>query len=305
MSSPSIPEVFKKGWKPPFQEQSGAPGKQHGTLEPQPVDDVTADGKFYKASGKLEGKTALITGADSGIGRAVAILFALEGADVTIAYKPEEEGDAAATEKYIIEKTKGARKVVRAPFDLKKEENCQKLVEKHLKTFGRLDTLVLNHGTQQEIGDVSSIPTEQWNDVFTTNIHSFFYIVKAALPHIPTFNNSTIVFCASVNPSIGHPGLLDYTATKGAIVGFARALSNQIVGEKGIRVNVVAPGPIWTPLVPATMSKDSIQKFGVTTPIGRAGQPVEIATNFVFLASADSSYISGQVLHPNGGVVIA
>ena len=144
MSSPSIPEVFKKGWKPPFQEQSSAPGRQRGALQPQPVDDMTADGKPYKPAGKLDGMAALITGADSGIGRAVAILFALEGADVTIVYKPEEENDAAATEKYILEKTGGARKVVRAPFDLRKEENCRKLVEEHLKVFGRLDTLYVN-----------------------------------------------------------------------------------------------------------------------------------------------------------------
>ncbi|EJD05476.1 NAD-binding protein [Fomitiporia mediterranea MF3/22] len=306
MSNPKVPEVFTKGWKPPFQEQQGAPGKQQGTLEPQPVDDVTADGKPYRPSGKLEGKAALITGADSGIGRAVAILFALEGADVTLAYKPEEKEDAAAVEKYIAAKTNGKAKIAHAPLDLRSEENCKKLVDLHLKAHnGKLDSLVLNHGTQEEIGTLPDIPTEQWNDVFTTNIHSFFFIVKAALPHMPNHGGGTIVFDASVNPSVGHPGLVDYTATKGAIVGFGRALSNQIVGERGIRVNIVAPGPIWTPLIPATMSKGSIEKFGVTTPIGRPGQPVEIATCFVFLASADSSYMSGQVLHPNGGVIIA
>ncbi|KAI5117828.1 hypothetical protein M0805_003306 [Coniferiporia weirii] len=304
MSDPSIAEVFKKGWRPPVQSQEGAPGKQRGTLDPQPVDDITADGKPYKPSGKLEGKAALITGADSGIGRAIAILFALEGADVTLAYKPEEEKDADDVEKAIHEKTGGKRTVARAPYDLRYETNCRKMVDVHMRAHnGRLDSLILNHGTQESNDSLPTVPSDQWKDVFDTNIHSFFYTTKAALPHMR--EQSTIVLCASVNPSVGHPQLVDYTATKGAIVGFGRALSNQLVGEKGIRVNVVAPGPIWTPLIPATMSKSSKESFGVTTPIGRPGQPVEIATCFVFLASADSSYMSGQVLHPNGGVVIA
>ncbi|KAH8115911.1 NAD-binding protein [Phellopilus nigrolimitatus] len=304
--SQNVTEIFKKGWIPPVQNQSGAPGKQKGVLNPQPIDDITANGKPYKPSGKLEGKAAIITGGDSGIGRAIAILFALEGADVTLVYKPEESEDAAFVEKAIREKTNGKCKVAHAPFDLRSEENCKKMVHAHLKAHnGRLDTLVLNHGTQEANDSLTSLPSEQWQDVFDTNINSFFYIVKTALPHMPEHADGTIVFCASVNPSVGHPELVDYTATKGAIVGFARALSNQIVGDKGIRVNVVAPGPIWTPLIPATMSQSSKESFGVSTPIGRAGQPVEIATCFVFLASADSSYMSGQVLHPNGGVVIA
>jgi len=190
-------------------------------------------------------------------------------------------------------------------FDLTPEHACQELVQKHMQfhTSKKLDILVCNHGTQNAVPNLTDLSSEQWHETFDTNIHSFFYLCKAGLPHIP--RGGSIVFNASINPQVGHPQLVDYTATKGAIIGMARALSNQIVGEKGIRVNAVAPGPIWSPLIPATMTDESKETFGTTTPIGRAGQPIEVATSFVFLASADSSYISGQVLNPNGGVVIA
>jgi len=301
MTTNNVSELFQKGWKPKLQHQERAPGRQ-GLLDPQPVNDVTADGKPYKAAGKLEGKSAIVTGGDSGIGRATAILFALEGADLSIVYKAEEEEDARYTEKYILSKVNSC-KILLLPFDLRKEENCKAMVQKHVDKYGAIDVLVLNHGIQQANEDLPTLPTQQWHDVFDTNIHSFFYITKAALEYMRP--GSSIILDASINPSVGHPELIDYTATKGAIVGFGRALSNQVVGEKGIRVNMVAPGPIWTPLIPPTMTEEAKEKFGVTTPIGRAGQPVEVATCFVFLASADSSYMSGQVLHPNGGTVIA
>jgi len=186
--------------------------------------------------------------------------------------------------------------------DLRSEENCVALIENHLSTFGALDALILNHGTQQANTDITTLSSEQWRNVFDTNIHSFFYLSKAAIPRMK--HGSSIVFNASINMAVGHPELLDYTATKGAMVAFMRGLSNQIVGERGIRVNCVAPGPIWTPLIPATMTDDGIETFGTTVPMGRAGQPVEVATCFVFLASHDASYISGQIIHVNGGTVI-
>ncbi|OCH94753.1 NAD(P)-binding protein [Obba rivulosa] len=296
-----IIKQFQKGYKPPFQKQEGAPGVQK-KLDPPPINDVTADGKPYKAARKLETRSAIITGGDSGIGRATALLFALEGADLTLTYLPKEKEDAEETVKEINKKTDSARKIQLLEFDLRKEDACKQLIEKHLKFHGKLDSLVLNHGTQNANSDLPSLPTEQWHDIFDTNIHSFFYICKAAIPHLPP--GSTITFNASINMAIGHPELIDYTATKGAIIAFMRALSNQVVGDKGIRCNAVAPGPIWTPLIPATMSDESIKQFGVTVPMGRAGQPIEIATAFVYLTSADSSYISGQVIHINGGIVI-
>jgi NAD(P)-dependent dehydrogenase (short-subunit alcohol dehydrogenase family) len=298
--APKVPEQFQKGYKPPFQTQSRAPGSQR-KLEPQPINDITADGKPYKASGKLEGRTALITGADSGIGASTALLFAMEGADLTLAYVPEEEAEAKDIVQEIKQKVPSAKTHLVA-LDLRDEKACVALVEETVKQWGSLDALILNHGTQQAQTDIADLTHEQWRDVFDTNIHSFFYITKAAIPHMP--KGSTIVYNASINFAIGHPELIDYTSTKGAMIAFMRALSNQIVGEKGIRVNAVAPGPVWTPLIVATMTDDSIEKFGTTVPMGRPGQPVEIATCFVFLTSFDSSFISGQIIHANGGVII-
>ncbi|KAI0801012.1 NAD-P-binding protein [Fomes fomentarius] len=299
--APHVPEQYKKGWKPPFQQQETAPGKQR-KLDPPPLDDITADGKLYKAAGKLEGRKALITGADSGIGRSVALLFALEGADLTLQFLPSEKGDLKDIVDLINKKTTSSRKILNVEYDLREEQTCQELVKKHLDFHGTLDAIVLNHGTQNANKYLPTLPTKQWKETFDTNIHSFFYICKAAIPHLE--EGSTITFNASINMAVGHPELVDYTATKGAMIGLMRALSNQIVGEKGIRCNAVAPGPIWTPLIPATMSEESIAKFGTSVPMGRAGQPVEIATAFVYLTSADSSYISGQIIHINGGVVI-
>jgi len=187
--------------------------------------------------------------------------------------------------------------------DLTSQPSCEELVSKHLSHHKSLDTLVLNHGTQEVQTDFNDISADQWLNTFDVNIHGHFYTCKAALKHLP--KGGTITMNASVNHFKGHPKLIDYTATKGAMVGFARALSNAVVGEKGVRVNVVAPGPIWTPLIVATMPKESQESFGTNVPMGRPGQPVEVATCFVFLASPDSGYISGQVLHPNGGNVIA
>lgn len=299
------------------------PGKQHELTGPDPMNDQLPTGsggyQSYKAAGKLSGKKALITGGDSGIGRAVSILFALEGAESTIVYLPEEEKDAQDTKALVEEK---GGKVYLVQADLREAKNCKEVVDKAVANMGAIDILVLNHGTQMmketidelsEYDPLTTLPTpihssrwtltdinrEQWLNTFSTNIHPFFFLSKYALPHMKS--GSTIITCASVNPYIGRPDLLDYTSSKGAIVAFTRALSNQQL-EKGIRVNAVCPGPIWTPLIPATMNEKAQKEF--TSPMGRPGQPSEVATCFVFLASADSSFISGQSLHPNGGVIV-
>ncbi|KAL5345795.1 hypothetical protein ACLOAV_009549 [Pseudogymnoascus australis] len=267
---------------------------------PDPVNDQLASGdggyEPYKAAGKLKGKKALITGGDSGIGRAIAILYAMEGAESTIVYTEEEERDAHDTVRLVKEKG-GKCHLVSA--DLRTSQACKNVIEESYRTMGTINILVLNHGTQTMRDSIVEISEEQWLDTFNTNIHPFFYLSKYALPRMSP--GDTIITCASVNPYIGRSDLLDYTSTKGAIVAFTRALSNQQI-EKGIRVNCVCPGPIWTPLIPATMNSKAQEQF--TCPMGRPGQPSEVATCFVFLASSDSSFISGQSLHPNGGVQV-
>jgi len=290
---------FEQGHEVPISHQD-APGKQHQMAGPDPVNDQvpTGDGGYqpYKAAGKLAGKKALITGGDSGIGRSVSILYAMEGAESTIVYLPEEQADAEKTQKLV--EAKGG-KLTLLQADLTKQVDCKSVVEKAVQAMGGINILVLNHGTQTMKDDISEISEEQWLDTFNTNIHPFFFLSKYTLPHMKS--GDTIITCASVNPYIGRQDLLDYTSTKGAIVAFTRGLSNQQL-EKGIRVNAVCPGPIWTPLIPATMNSKAQEEF--TSPMGRPGQPVEVATCFVFLASPDSSFISGQSLHPNGGVQV-
>ncbi|KAI9106030.1 3-oxoacyl-reductase [Phlyctochytrium arcticum] len=292
---------------PPMQDQK-APGLQ-SKMNPQPLTSkqvgTTEDGQItlntYKAAGKLEGKKALITGGDSGIGRAVAVLFAMEGADVAISYLPEEESDARDTRQQIETSTQG-RKCVLIPTDFTKgEAECKSVIDKTIKELGGIDCLVNNAATQKEVESIQEITEAQLETTFKVNIFAQFYLSKHALPHMK--RGSTIINCASVNHYMGHPTLLDYTSTKGAIVAFTRSLSGQLA-EKGIRVNAVAPGPIWTPLIVSTMTEESKKSFGSVVPMKRPGQPVEVATSFVFLASNDSSYMSGQTLHPNGGKVV-
>jgi NAD(P)-dependent dehydrogenase (short-subunit alcohol dehydrogenase family) len=250
-------------------------------MDPPPqVDHLpTSDGgrELYKAAGKLKGKKALITGGDSGIGRSIAVLYAMEGADSFIAYLPEEEEDAQETVKLV--EAKG-QKCYTFATDLTERENCQKVVDEAVKQMGGIDILVNNHAYQMMVEDIKDLSEDQWVKTFNTNIHPFFYLSKYTLPHMK--KGSTIINNASINAYVGRPDLLDYTSTKGAIVSFTRGLSNQYVG-KGIRVNAVAPGPVWTPLIPATMNDEAIKQF--TAPIGRPSQPSEIATCFVFLAS--------------------
>ncbi|KAJ5968394.1 hypothetical protein PENPOL_c003G04679 [Penicillium polonicum] len=291
---------FAPGHKIPVQHLT-KPGLQSDMGEPKPVSThiPTEDYGYqiYKAAGKLEGKRAIITGGDSGIGRAVAILFAMEGASSVIVYLPEEESDAQETKKRVEQYGQQCHTLA---LDIRKKENCQKVINVTLEKLGRIDILVNNAAFQDMLSDISELEESQWEKTFDTNIHSFFYLSKYALLHMQT--GSTIINCASVNPYIGRGDLLDYTSTKGAIVAFTRGLSNQQV-KKGIRVNCVCPGPIWTPLIPATMQTEAMEQFHAV-PLGRPGQPSEVATCFVFLASQDSSYISGQCLHPNGGMMV-
>ncbi|KAI8629456.1 short chain dehydrogenase [Xylariaceae sp. FL1651] len=250
----------------------------------------------YRPAGKLEGKKAIITGGDSGIGRATAILFAMEGADSFIAYLPDEEKDAQETKKIV---ESHGRKCHLHATDLTKKDNCKKLVDEAVNAMGGVNILFNNAAYQMMINDIHDLSEDQWLHTFNTNIHPFFYLSKYVLPHMK--RGDTIINNASINAYVGRPDLLDYTATKGAIVSFTRGLSNQFV-SKGIRVNAIAPGPVWTPLIPATMNEEAQKSF--TSPMGRPSQPSEIATCVVFLASKDSTSISGQTIHCNGGTIV-
>ena len=283
----------------PVSKQS-FPGKEHDMPDPKPVfDKVPIDENeqgTYRAADKLKGKRALITGGDSGIGRATAILFAREGADSTIAYLSEEERDARDTQKSVEEL---GQKCYLFPTDLTSGENCKKTVEFAVEQMGGIDILFNNAAYQMMVEDIADLSEDQWMHTFNVNIHSYFHMAKYSLPHMK--RGSTIINNASINAYVGRPDLLDYTSTKGAIVSFTRGLSNQYVG-KGIRVNALAPGPVWTPLIPATMNEEAQKSF--TSPMGRPAQPSEIATCAVFLASSDSSCVSGQTIHCNGGTVV-
>jgi NAD(P)-dependent dehydrogenase (short-subunit alcohol dehydrogenase family) len=273
----------------PMIHEDRLPGHE-SKLEPKPDWEPR-----YPGSGRLEGKVALITGADSGIGRAVAALFAREGADVAISYLCEHD-DAAKTQE-IVERE--GRKAIVIAGDLGDKQHCEDAVRQTVEQLGGLDVLVNNAGEQHYDEDIREITEDQLKRTFQTNIFSMFYLVQAALPHLK--EGSAIVNCTSETMYKGSPGLLDYSATKGAITAFTRSLSKNLI-EKGIRVNGVAPGPIWTPLNPSGgQPPEKIPEFGKSTPMKRPGQPNEVAPSFLFLACEDSSYMSGQVLHPDGG----
>lgn len=252
----------------------------------------------YPGSGRLDGKVALVTGADSGIGRAVAALYAREGADIAIVHLANDE-DADETRRIVEEE--GRRAIVLAG-DLGDPAFCAQAVERCMAEFGQLDVLVNNAGEQHPASDIADISVEQLERTFRTNIFAMFHLVKTALPHLG--EGAAIINCTSVTMYKGSPELIDYSATKGAITAFTRSLSESLV-ERGIRVNAVAPGPIWTPLNPRGGAKpEKVRDFGESTPMKRAGEPAEVAPSFLFLACADSSYMSGQVLHPNGGTIV-
>jgi NAD(P)-dependent dehydrogenase (short-subunit alcohol dehydrogenase family) len=276
----------------PEQHQKKQPGVQ-AAMEPQP--DSTLEG--YRGSGKLQAKVAIITGGDSGIGRAVAVAFAKEGADIAIVYL-EEHGDANDTKKEIEE---CGRKCLLIAGDVGTEQFCSEVVAKTVAAFGHIDILVNNAAEQHVRASIMDIDNAQLEKTFRTNIFSMFYMVKAALPHLK--KGARIINTTSVTAYKGSPHLLDYSATKGAIVAFTRSLSLQLV-EQGILVNGVAPGPIWTPLIPATFPPEKVGSFGKDVPLKRPGQPDEVASCYVLLASRECSYMSGQVLHPNGGTIV-
>lgn len=276
----------------PPQHQNRQPGLE-SEMQPKPV----SEDPTYKGSGKLKDKVAIITGGDSGIGKAVAIYFAKEGADVVISYL-NEHNDANETKNEVEQE---GRKCVLIPGDIGDEQFCKDIVKQTIDTFGKIDIVVNNAAEQHPQKSLANITSAQLEKTFRTNVFSFFYLTKAALPFLK--QGSSIINTASVTAYKGNDQLLDYSATKGAIVTFTRSLSQQLA-SKGIRVNGVAPGPIWTPLIPSTFPSDQVAAFGTTTPMKRAGQPEEVAPSYVFLASDDASYMTGQMIHVNGGEVV-
>jgi NAD(P)-dependent dehydrogenase (short-subunit alcohol dehydrogenase family) len=276
----------------PPQHQDRQPG-----LESEMTPKPRAEDAQYRGSGKLQGKVALITGGDSGIGRAVAIMYAREGADVAIVYLDEHE-DANETKRQVEQES---RRCLLIAGDIGDPAFCEQVVEQTVRDLGKLDILVNNAAQQHPQKRLEDISAEQLERTFRTNIFAMFYLTKAALKHLG--EGGTIVNTTSVTAYRGSPALVDYASTKGAIVAFTRSLALQLADRK-IRVNGVAPGPIWTPLIPSTFDEEKVSTFGGDVPMKRPGQPEEVAPSYVFLASDDSSYITGQVIHPNGGEII-
>lgn len=273
----------------PPQHQMALPGIE-AQMEPKPIFDNPA----YVGSGKLKGKVALVTGGDSGIGRAVCAAFAKEGADIAVVYLNEHE-DANDTKRFV---EAYGRKCISIAGDLRDEAFCRKAVESAASSLGRLDVLVNNAGVQLPQNSLTDISAGQMEETFQVNIFAMFHITKAALPHLKA--GSVIINTASITAYTGEPSLIDYSATKGAIVSFTRSMAQSLI-SKGIRVNGVAPGPVWTPLQPASRPAEYIPTFGSDTPMKRAGQPFELAPTYVYLASDDSSFVTGQILHVDGG----
>jgi NAD(P)-dependent dehydrogenase (short-subunit alcohol dehydrogenase family) len=283
----------KGGKKRPLRkgQTQSRPG-QESKMQPRPVVTTAESG-----SGKLQNKIALITGGDSGIGRAVAVLFAREGAKVAISYL-NEHADAGET-KRLVEAENGECFLI--PGDLSKEINCRRAVEKTVKKYGVIDILINNAAIHFEAKTLEDISTEQLMRTFATNFYSYFWVTRAALPHIP--EGGCIINTSSVTAYRGSPSLIDYASTKGAIVSFTRSLASNLVKRK-IRVNGVAPGPIWTPLIVSTFKAEKVADFGSDVPMARAGEPAEIAPSYLFLASQDGAYLTGQFIHPNGGEIV-
>ncbi|HSI85564.1 MAG: SDR family oxidoreductase [Candidatus Methylacidiphilales bacterium] len=276
--------------QPPFKESAQKPPGTEGELKQQ----ADHGEKSYKGNGRLAGKTAIITGGDSGIGRAVAIAYAREGADVLISYLNEHE-DAQETASWV---EKAGRKAILFPGDIAEESHCKALVAKAVEEFGKISILVNNAAYQMSYEEITEIPSEEWDRAFKVNIYAMFYLVKAALPYMP--KGASIINTASINSDSPSPGLLPYATTKGAIGNFTAGLS-QALAKKGIRANSVAPGPIWTPLIPSTLPLERVNSFGTQVPFKRPGQPVELSPVYVMLASDEASYISGAMVPVTGG----
>jgi len=279
-----------------FDQPADSETIDHPGLTKQMGDEPDHGEESYRGSGRLEGKRAVITGGDSGIGRAVAIAFAREGADVLVACLPEEEQDAEETRRLVVE---AGRTGVVCLTDLTQEQECRRVIQEAVERLGGLDILVNNAAYQMaQPGGLADITTEQLDRVVRTNLYAMFWLTRAALPHLEA--GATIINTSSIQSRQPSPELLDYATTKAGIVAFTQGLA-QGLAPKGIRVNAVAPGPIWTPLIPATMAGDTVESFGEQTPLGRAGQPAEVAPAYVFLASQESSYVTGEVLAVTGG----
>ncbi|WP_249870141.1 SDR family oxidoreductase [Oceanobacillus saliphilus] len=277
---------------PPAQAQHKQPG-----IESKMIPEPTYIRKSYKGSAKLTDKVAIITGGDSGIGRSVSLHFAKEGADIAILYL--DEHDDANETKRLVENE--GRKCILINGDIGNQPFCEAAVTEVLDTFGKVDILVNNAGEQHPQDSFMDITSEQLEKTFRTNIFSMFYLTKAVLPNLK--EGSSIINTTSITAYKGNPQLIDYSSTKGAITSFTRSLSGELV-EKGIRVNGVAPGPIWTPLIPASFDKEKVDEFGANSPMKRPGQPAELGPAYVYLASEDSSYVTGQVIHVNGGTIV-
>ena len=276
--------------KPPLPEQQQEVPGHTDAMNPRPDHGEES----YRGSGRLEGKKAIITGGDSGIGRAVAIAFAREGADVLISYLNEDD-DAQDTASWV---EKSGRKAVLVPGDIGSAQHCRSIVDKAVEEFGRIDILVNNAAHQMTFEEITDIPDEEWDRTFRTNIHSMFYLTKAAVPHM--IEGSVIINTTSVNADMPKQTLLPYATTKGAIQNFTMGLA-PLLASKSIRVNCVAPGPVWTPLIPSTMPPDQVKEFGQSYPIGRPAQPKELAPPYVMLATDEASYISGATIAVTGG----
>jgi NAD(P)-dependent dehydrogenase (short-subunit alcohol dehydrogenase family) len=276
--------------KPPFPRQQQPMPGHTGKMRPKPDHGEES----YRGSGKLAGKKAVITGGDSGIGRAIAIAYAREGADLLIAYL-NEHGDAKETQRLVEE---AGRKAVLVAGDIGSPKHCRAIVDKAMAEFGSIDILVNNAAHQATFKSIEDISDEEWDLTFRVNIHAMFYLTKAAVPHMT--EGAAVINTASINADKPNPTLLAYATTKGAIQNFTAGLA-QLLAEKGIRANAVAPGPIWTPLIPSTMSEDTVEEFGKNVPMKRPGQPAELATAYVMLADPRSSYVSGATIAVTGG----
>lgn len=287
MTSPNAPENHPT---PPYPKQHQPMPGRTAEMTPQPDHGETS----YRGSGRLVGKKAVITGGDSGIGRAVAIAFAREGADVLIAYLNEHD-DAGDTARLVEE---AGRKAVLVPGDIQDPAHCRAIIDRAVSELGGIDILVNNAAHQATFADIADIDDEEWDLTFRVNIHAMFYLTKAAVAHMKP--GSAIINTASINADAPNPGLLAYATTKGAIQNFTAGLA-QMLAEKGIRANAVAPGPIWTPLIPSTMPEEAVAEFGTQVPMKRAGQPAELATTYVMLADPLSSYVSGATVAVTGG----